>query len=102
MDKKIGLTEKEKWECTMLWLMTLHMAFVNEKRAEPACVVCPHIMKCPSFIKENDRKCISKVVIPLTENFKVLEQSVGKDMITRALLCVNLAQLEDSFFHDIP
>lgn len=74
----------------------------KRKKAEPACVICPYIMKCPSFIKEKDLECIPKKIIPLTENFKVVEQFVGKDVVTRALSCVNLAQLGDSFFHDIP
>lgn len=96
------MTEKEKWECTTLWLLALHMAFINEKKAEPACMICPYIMKCPSFIREKNIECNPKVIVPLTENFKVLEQFVGKDVVTRALSCVNLVQLEDSFSHDIP
>lgn len=59
-------------------------------------------MKCPSFIKEKDLGCIPRKVTPLTENFKVLEQFVGKDMVTRVLPCINLSQLEDSFFHNFP
>ena len=29
---RIALTEKEKSECTTLWLLVLHMEFINEKK----------------------------------------------------------------------
>ncbi|MEY8515331.1 hypothetical protein AALC25_00115 [Lachnospiraceae bacterium 29-84] len=75
-----GLTEQEKWECTVRWLNDLYTGYYNllygavdaEGFLEwvgKSCDGCPHHKKCPSTTYDPYRP-----TVPIPVNFKVLEK----------------------------